>query len=52
MSIANYNAQVDAYNKSERVFERQVDYNATAADVAYQQNQISYRNDVSKQVLI
>ena len=39
MSIANYNAQVDAYNKSERVFERQVDYNATAADIAYQQNQ-------------
>jgi len=38
MSIANYNAQVDAYNKSERIFEQQVDFNAVAAQTAYNQN--------------
>ena len=38
MSISNYNAQVDAYNKGERLFEKQVDYNSIAADIAYQQN--------------
>ena len=38
MSIANYNAQVDAYNKSESIFESQVSYNQVAADVAYNQN--------------
>ena len=29
MSISNYNAQVDAYNKGERLFEKQVDYNSS-----------------------
>ena len=38
MSIANYNAQVNAYNRSERLFEKQVDYNNIAAEIAYGQN--------------
>ena len=48
MSIANYNAQVDAYNKSERIFERQVDYNAVAANVAYNQNVDQLRDRKTK----
>lgn len=42
MSIRNYNSQVAAFNKSERVFEGQMQYNRAAADIAYQENNNLY----------
>jgi hypothetical protein len=37
MQEAQYNAQVKAYNRSERFYEAQIAYNTKAADMAYEQ---------------
>ena len=50
LSIRDYNNQVAAFNKSEQIFDKQVQYNTLAADQAYQENALQlFEREVSAQ---
>ena len=50
LSIRDYNNQVAAFNKSEQIFDKQVQYNTLAADQAYRENSLQlYEREVNAQ---